>query len=113
MSKFQIWFYIIGAVVVAVSANSISAIWASKENKFATVWFLLLLIVSPLVFITFGLVTNKLGLAVTSGTVDSLLTVSTIAVGLFLFKEWGSVSLYQYVGMAFAVMGIILMQIHK
>src|SRR3990167_7455822 len=111
MSKFQTWFYIISAVVIAIAANSISVIWASKENKFTTVWFLLLVIISPLVFITFGLVASKVGLAMSSATVDSLLTIGTIAVGLFLFQEWNNVSLYQYIGMFLAISGIVLMQI--
>jgi len=112
MNKFQIWLYIISAVVIALTANSISAVWAAKESKF-TIWLLLLIIISPFVFITFGLVTTKLGLAVSSGTIDSLLTISTILVGLFLFKELGNISFYQYFGIAFSVTGIILMQFHK
>lgn len=112
MTKFQIWIYIIVAIVIALSANSISTIWASKESRF-TIWLLALIIISPFVFITFGLVTAKLGLAVSSGTIDSLLTISTIIVGLFLFNEWGNVSIYQYVGMVLALGGIILMQFHK
>lgn len=112
MSKIYIWFYIITAVTVALTANSISAIWASKDSKLNP-WFLLLLIVSPFVFITFGLTTSKLGLAVSSGTIDSLLTISTMLVGLFLFSEWHSLSLYQYTGIGFAIIGIILMQFHK
>ena len=112
MSKLQVWFYIIGSVLISILANSISAIWASKEDKF-TVWFLLMLIISPLVFITFGLVTSKIGLAVSSATVDSLLTLGTILVGLFLFQEWSNISMYQYAGMFLAVAGIVLMQIHK
>ncbi|OGI66085.1 hypothetical protein A2647_01920 [Candidatus Nomurabacteria bacterium RIFCSPHIGHO2_01_FULL_40_24b] len=113
MNKIQTWFYIIGAVVIAILANSISAIWASKENKFTTIWFLLLIIISPLVFITFGLVTHRVGLSVSSATIDSLLTVGTILVGLFLFNEWNNISTYQYVGMFLAIGGIVLMQFHK
>src|SRR3989344_9290231 len=113
MSKFQIWLYVISAVIVAVLANSVSAIWASKEDKFTSLWFLLVIIISPLVFITFGLVTSKLGLAVSSGTIDSLLTISTILVGLFIFHEWNNISLYQYIGIVFTVLGIILMQFQK
>lgn len=113
MTKIEIWTYIIIAVLVALGANSISAIWASKASKF-NVWLIALLIISPLVFITFGLVTKKLGLALTSGTIDSLLTVSTILVGLIFFKEWKTLSFYQYFGTFFAVLGIILIQFgHK
>ena len=112
MSKFQIWLYIISAVLIALAANSISAIWAGKENKF-TLWLVALIIISPLVFISFGLVTSKLGLTVSAATVDALLVITTIIVGLFLFNEWSSISLYQYFGVAFALLGIILMQFHK
>jgi hypothetical protein len=112
MNKFQIWLYIIGAVAVALTANSISAIWAGKESKF-TIWLLALILISPFVFITFGLVTSKLGVTISSGTVDSLLTISTIIVGLFLFNESGGISIYQYVGIGFSLVGIVLMQITK
>lgn len=98
---------------MALSANSISAVWASKEEKFSTIWFLALLIVSPLVFITFGLVTSKLGLSMTSAIVDSLLTISTILVGLFIFGEWSNVSMYQLVGILLSISGIVLMQLHN
>ena len=106
------WFYIIIAVLVALTANSISTIWAGNENKF-TIWLLLLVGISPLVFITFGLVTSKLGLSVSSATIDSLLTICSVIVGIFLFGGWGSLSSFQYLGMFFAVIGIILMQFHK
>ena len=111
MSKFHIWFYIVAAVLVALAAISISTIWAGKDSKF-TVWLFVLVVISPLVFITFGIVTSKLGLAVTSATIDSLLTVSSVLVGLFLFGGWSSLSMFQYIGMSFAVIGIILMQFH-
>lgn len=113
MSRLRIWLYIISAVIVAVTANSISAIWASKEDKFSSLWFLLVIIISPLVFITFGLVTAKIGLSVSSATIDSLLTVATILVGLFIFHEWSSISLYQYIGISLTILGIILMQFNK
>ncbi|MDO8471390.1 MAG: hypothetical protein Q7S49_02170 [bacterium] len=113
MNKLRIWLYIISAVAVAVTANSISTVWASKENKFTSIWFLLLIIISPLVFITFGLVTSKLGLSISSATIDSLLTVATILVGLFVFHEWNNISLYQYIGIFLTISGIVLMQFHK
>lgn len=113
MSKLQIWAYTIGAVLIAVLANSISAIWASKEDKFTSIWFLAVLIISPLVFISFGLVTSKLGLSISSATIDSLLTITTILVGLFIFQEWNNISLYQYAGIVLTIIGVILMQIQK
>ena len=99
--------YILVAVVVAVSANSISAIWAKQDNKFS-LWLLAVIIISPLVFITYGLVTSRIGMALASGVIDSLLIVGTIAVGLILFKEWDKILGLQYVGMAFALLGVLL-----
>ena len=107
------WLYISIAVIVALGANSISAIWAGKENKFSSPWLLAVILISPLVFITFGLVTSRLGLAMSAATIDVLLVATTILVGLFFFHESGSVSLYQVLGMALAFAGIILMQLHK
>ena len=113
MSKLLTWSYIAAAVIVALSANSISAIWAGKEHKFSSPWFLILIIISPFVFIIFGLITARMGLSATSATVDVLLTASTILVGLFFFREAGNVSFFQLLGMALAFIGIILMQFHK
>ncbi|MES2087911.1 MAG: hypothetical protein V4467_02870 [Patescibacteria group bacterium] len=109
MEKLQLWIYIIGAVIVALFANSASAIWASKENKFS-LWLLLLILISPFVFITFGLVVSKVGVAISSATIDSLLTVTTITVGLIFFNEWSKISPYQYLGIGLVLVGIFLMQ---
>ena len=55
----------------------------------------------------------KLGLAVGSAVIDSLLTISSIALGLFLFGGWREVTLAQWAGMGLAVVGILLMQFGK
>lgn len=108
MKIYSLWFYIIGSVVFAVIGNSVSSIWAKNSNRFSP-WLIGILIISPLVFISFGLVTEKIGLAISSSVIDSLLTVSTIIVGLLVFQEWSRISLLQYLGMMLALMGILLM----
>ena len=110
MEKLEVWLYIICAVAIALLGNYLAATWASKENKFSLL-LLAVVLVSPLVFITFGLVTSKVGVAVGSGTIDALLTVSTVIMGLVLFHEWDKLSsYYQYIGLAFVLIGIVLMQ---
>ncbi|HLC66048.1 MAG TPA: hypothetical protein VJK52_00230 [Candidatus Nanoarchaeia archaeon] len=108
MKNLPLWLYIAIAVLIAVLGNSISAVWAKGDDKLS-IWLIAVLLISPLVFISFGLVTSRLGLAVTSGVIDSLLTVSTIAVGLILFQEWHKISSLQYFGMGLALLGIFLM----
>ena len=100
-------FYIIVAAAVAISANSISAIWAKQDDKFS-IWLLAVVLISPLVFITYGLVTSRVGVALASSIIDSLLIVGTIAIGLIFFHEWNKILSLQYVGMAFALFGILL-----
>lgn len=99
--------YIIVAVTVAISANSISAIWAKQDDKFS-IWLLAVIFISPLVFITYGLVTSRIGVALASSVIDSLLIIGTIAVGLVLFNEWDKILSPQYVGIVLILLGISL-----
>ena len=109
MEKFEVWLYVIGAVAVALLGNYLAATWASRDDKFSLL-FLAVLLVSPFVFITFGLVTARLGVAVGSGTIDALLTVSTVTLGLVVFQEWNKLSLYQYLGLVLVLTGVVFMQ---
>ena len=112
MEKIYTWGYIAFAVAIALTANAIATVWAEGESKFS-IWLLAIIVISPIVFIAFGLVTARVGLVVSSGTIDSLLTISTITFALFVFKEWSSVSIAQYVGIAFTINGIIFMHLYE
>lgn len=98
----------IGNVALASSADTIATIWARQE-KVLSYWLLLLLILSPAVFISFGQIAHKTGLSIASATANTLLVLSTILVGLVFFGEWRSISLMQYVGMTLSILGIVLM----
>lgn len=102
------WLAVVGAVALAALADSVSALWARGDNKLS-VYLVLILLLGPMVFVSFGLVTTRVGLAMTSGVVNSLLVLTSISIGLFAFGEWSKVSTLQYVGMALAVVGIVLM----
>lgn len=102
------WFYIVVSVLVALTANTLSAIWARNADKFSF-WLVAVLAISPLVFLSFGYTTSKIGIAVSSGTIDSLLTITTIVMGLVAFNEWDKLSVYQYIGIVLALFGVFLM----
>jgi len=94
-------------VGIALLANYLAALWAGRDNK----WSLLLIaviLISPFVFITFGLVTARIGVALGSGTIDSLLTVSSVLLGLVFFGEWSKLSLYQYLGLLLVLGGLVV-----
>ena len=99
--------YVFVAVVVAVTANSISAIWAKQDSKFS-LWLVAVILISPVVFITYGLVTTKIGLTLATSVIDSLLIIGTILVGLFIFRDIDKILTLQYVGMALALSGVLL-----
>ena len=108
MTTGRSWALFIAAIAVAALGNAASAHWANQANKLS-VWLLVVVLLAPLVFISFGLVAARTGLAVAAGTVDLSLTLVTFVVGLVAFREWGRVSPAQYAGMALAVAGIGLM----
>jgi multidrug transporter EmrE-like cation transporter len=101
-------FLIVGAVAVASVGNSLSAAWAGHGYKLSWSFYGMILI-SPLVFMTFGMVAGRVGLAVAAGTVDALLVATTVLIGLVFFREWSKVSILQYLGIALSVSGICLM----
>ncbi len=99
---------IISAAALASLADSISTVWA-KTQRFDSWWFVALCLVSPLVFMAFGYVTSKLGLAITSAIVNSLIVVFSVVVGLWIFGDWHRVSTIQYIGMALSLAGMTMM----
>ena len=110
MEKFMTWVYIAVAVAIALGANTISTIWAKGDTTFS-IWLLALVIISPVVFITFGLVTARTGLVVSSGTIDSLLTITTMTLALVAFREWSMLSPCKIAGIVCTVSGIVLLHV--
>lgn len=106
--------YVILAVAVAATTNAVSAKWGEQvSTTWNTPWLWLMLALSPFVFITFGLASGRMGLALGSANVDSLLTVVTIMIGLIVFREWRALSMYQYIGVGLIIVGIVFTQIPR
>jgi maltodextrin utilization protein YvdJ len=108
LASVRTWAFIVGAVIVAALGNAVSTIWANQENK-VSVWLFAMLIISPAVFISFGLTASRTGLAVAAGAVDLSLTLVTIVIGLIGFNEWSKISPVQYLGIGLATAGIALL----
>jgi hypothetical protein len=106
------WFLIAGNVALALTANAVATVWASRGGQI-NLLFVTLLVVSPIVFLSFGMVSARTGLAVGAAVIDSALTISSILLGLVVFGGWRDLSMAQYGGMALAVAGIMLMQVGK
>ncbi|HZH98434.1 MAG TPA: hypothetical protein VEX38_05640 [Fimbriimonadaceae bacterium] len=100
-------FLVAVAVGLALLANLTSMLWAIAPAKWG--WLAVTLLLSPLVFLSFGFVASRLGLAVAAATVDALLVVATVVLGLLYFREWERVSAPQGLGVALALCGVALM----
>lgn len=109
--ELQSWAFIITAVAIALAANTVSTKWAQTPHLINQ-WLVPMLVISPFVFITFGLTAARIGLAEGSAIIDSLLTVSTIMVGLIFFREWSTMSVPNYAGILLVIIGIVLMRWH-
>lgn len=103
------WIYVLIAVGVALTANAISAKWAGQSN-WVNPWLWPMLMISPIVFVTFGITAARIGLTLGSANIDSLLTIATIMFGLIAFREWKMLSAHQYAGVVFIIVGIVLTQ---
>ncbi len=108
MSSYRDWLYWLTALAIAVLANSVSAHWAHQHNKFSP-WLLATVVIAPIVYITFGLVASRTGLAIAAGTIDLSLALITSVIGLAAFGEWNRVSVPQYVGLGLGLAGVALM----
>lgn len=99
---------IFSAAILASLADTIGAVW-SRSPRFDSWWFALLCLISPAVFAVFGYVTSRLGMAITSAIVNSLIALLSIGIGLVAFGDWQRVTGLQYVGMALSLAGMGLM----
>ena len=109
MTRTTIWMLIAGNVALALTANAVATIWAGRDGRD---WGLLavMVVISPVIFLSFGMVSARLGLAIGSALIDSALTICSILLGLILFGGWRDISALQYGGIGLAVAGIVLMQ---
>jgi multidrug transporter EmrE-like cation transporter len=69
-------------------------------------WVVSLLAV--IAFLSFRFLCQRFGLAVASGVVDSILTIASILIAMFFFKE--QLSYRQIAGLTFIVVGIFLVK---
>lgn len=108
MSPLLLWSLIVTNLVLAVSANAISTQWAASGMRVSP-QLVVLALISPAVFVTFGIVASRTGLAVGSAIIDSLLTVGSVLVGLIVFGEWRDLSLTKGAGLLMAIIGIAVL----
>lgn len=106
------WISIFGSSAVFTVCDTLSKVWIDG-GRWSRHSLALLCLIAPVGYMLFGVVTQRSGLAVAAVLVNSFLVIGTTLMGLVVMKEWSRVSVLQYVGMALAIVGIILMLFPK
>lgn len=97
-------------LALAIGANAAGTTWAQAGLRINGT-FLVTLVLSPLVFLTFGFVASRMGLAPASATIDTLLTIGSVLVGLVWFGEWSQMTPRHLAGLGLAISGVVLLHL--
>lgn len=98
------WLAVLGTASVFILCDSLSAQWGKRGDKVALG---LMIVISPLGYACFGWLNQSTTLSAASGMVNMFLLMGTVAVGVFYFND--ELTYKQYVGLAFALIAIILL----
>jgi multidrug transporter EmrE-like cation transporter len=97
---------VILCALLSTLTDTLGTLWWEKKNLSILFGTILL---SPLVFLSFGYVGRHFGLAIASSLTNTLIVAGPILVGLIFRQEIRRLSLYQMIGMILLVAGITLL----
>lgn len=105
-----IWVIIVINVVLSTTADTVSTIMWERRS-----WqhLVIMVLISPLVFGTFGYVASCFGLSIAASIINSLVVVGPVTVGLVFRSEWKGMHCQVYLGMVCVIIGITLIVLHK
>ena len=107
---FSPWAAVVGCAVLSTLTDTLGTLWWEKKDLSILLGTILL---SPLVFLSFGYVGRHFGLAVASSLTNSLIVAGPILVGLVLRQEIRRLSFPQMLGMGLLVAGITLIALAR
>lgn len=100
------WMAVILCAGLSTLTDTLGTLWWEKKET-SLLWATILL--SPLVFLSFGYVGRHFGLAMASSLTNTLIVAGPILVGLILRQEIRRLSAPQMIGMTLLLAGIVLL----
>ena len=100
------WAAVLLCALLSTLTDTLGTLWWEKKDLSILLGTVLL---SPLVFLSFGYVGRHFGLAMASSLTNTLIVVGPILVGLILRQEIRRLTMPQMIGMALLVAGITLL----
>jgi len=100
------WFVVFACAALSTLADTLGTVWWEQKRMG---WLAALLFLSPLVFLAFGYVGSRFGLAKASSLTNTLVVVGPILVGFLFRGELRQLSKMEMTGMVLALAGIVLL----
>jgi multidrug transporter EmrE-like cation transporter len=105
VEKMYVPILLMSSTIVFVLCDALAANWGKSKS---TASLLLVVLVSPLCYILFGIINKHKSLATSAAVINMLALVGTILVGVIVFRE--GLTLRQMVGISFAFFAIFLLR---
>ena len=91
---------------VFILCDSLSANWAKKSHLSSLA---VVVILSPIAYLLFGLLASRVNLAVAGSLVNLMIMIGAVLVGVFYFKE--HITCLQWAGIILAAVAILILSI--
>lgn len=98
------WSFVIGAALLFILSDAISAYWGKTQNKYALFAFCL---IAPVGYIFFGLLNKDTSLSISSALVNICLLIGAILLGILFFGD--HITQKQIIGLILAGGAILLL----
>jgi len=104
------WTAVLVCTLLSTLTDTLGTIWWERKQTSLLIATILL---SPLVFLTFGYIGSHFGLARASSLTNTLIVAGPILVGLTFRHELRQLALPQIFGMGFILVGITLLAVFR
>lgn len=106
MQTVAIWALTLFSAGFFILCDSLSANWAKKTH----LWSLAIVVVlSPVAYLLFGLLASRVNLAVAGSLVNLMIMIGAVLVGIFYFKE--HVTSLQWAGIILGAVAVLLLSL--
>ena len=101
-----VWALTILSVGFFILCDSLITNWAKNSSVSSLI---AVIVLSPVAYVFFGLVSSRANLAVGGAMVNLILVLAAVLVGLFFFKE--KLTMLQWTGIGFGLVAILILSL--
>jgi drug/metabolite transporter (DMT)-like permease len=100
------WLLTLGSSGFFILCDALSANWAKRSHLSSLA---VVVVLSPIAYLLFGLLASRLNLAIAGSLVNLMIMIGAVLVGVFHFKE--HVTGLQWAGIALGAVAIVLLSL--